>query len=154
MWCAHRQEPVILYEPVPVLVKPHVRRRPQPPQHYEEEDTVRCLPHRSRRRTSTQETPRVRRRLVPITATQPQAPPPLQDFSQLSLHGPQHHQVALVESNWWPVVPPPLPLLVRKQIIHPFTNLNTKRSSHSTSNGHNTLSYHVTVVFRQETRWP
>lgn len=117
---------MILYEPVPVLVKPHVRRRPQPPQHYEEEDTVRCLPHRSRRRTSTQETPRVRRRLVPITA--PQAPPPLQDFSQLSLHGPQHHQVALVESNWWPVVPPLPPLLVRKQIIHTsstFISLHT-----------------------------
>lgn len=79
------------------------RRRPPPPEQPEG-----CLPQRSRRRTSVQ-TPRVRRRPVPLDLDS--------SVCQLSLgesrHRPQPLGLALLPSDWWPVVPQPSPLLVR-----------------------------------------
>lgn len=78
------------------------RRRPPPP------EPEGCLPQRSRRRTSVQ-TPRVRRRPVPLDLDS--------SVCQLSLgesrHRPQPLGLALLPSDWWPVVPQPSPLLVR-----------------------------------------
>lgn len=78
------------------------RRRPPPP------EPEGCLPQRSRRRTSVQ-TPRVRRRPVPLDLDS--------SVCQLSLgesrHRPQPVGLALLPSDWWPVVPQPSPLLVR-----------------------------------------
>lgn len=96
------------------------RRRPPPP------EPEGCLPQRSRRRTSVQ-TPRVRRRPVPLDLDS--------SVCQLSLgesrHRPQPLGLALLPSDWWPVVPQPSPLLVRIALsstvqylsqIHLYTN--------------------------------